>query len=144
MVCYFPLRKHNHILRSEENPQANSIVDLIISQVENIKLENNKHNHLLNQLLEHFQKNSIKIIRQNLDYITSQLEDNNKNIQRFLSKREIKELIDLIDSKPKQVELRSLEIVEQLKLEVQEIQLVQKELSEQVDKLHNKIDKLLV
>ena len=144
LVCYFPSRKHNHILHSEENPQANSIVDLIISQVENIKLENNKHNHLLNQLLEHFQKNSIKIIRQNLDYITSQLEDNNKNIQRFPSKREIKELVNLIDSKPKQIELRSLEIVEQLKLEVQEIQLVQKELSEQVDKLHNKIDKLLV
>ena len=131
-------------MHSEENPQANSIVDLIISLVENIKLENNKHNHLLNQLLEHFQKNSIKIIRQNLDYITSQLEDNNKNIQRFPSKREIKELVNLIDSKPKQIELRSLEIVEQLKLEVQKIQFVQKELSEQVDKLHNKIDKLLV
>ena len=99
---------------------------------------------MLNQLLEHFQKNSIKIIKQNLDYITSQLEDNNKNIQRFPSKREIKELVNLIDSKLKQVELRSLEIVEQLKLEVQKIQLVQKELSEQVDKLHNKIDKLLV
>ena len=99
---------------------------------------------MLNQLLGHFQQNSIKTIRQNLDYITSRLEDSNKNIQRFRSKREIKELVDHIDSKPKQVELRSLEIVEQLKLEVQKIQLVQKELSKQVDKLHNKIDKLLV
>ena len=80
-------------------------VDLIISQAENIKLENNKHNYLLNQLLEHFEKNSINAIRQNLNYITSQLEDNNKNIQRFPSKREIKKLIDLINSKPKQVEL---------------------------------------
>ena len=95
-------------------------------------------------MLENFQKNSTKTIRQNLDYITSQLEDNNKNIQRFPSKREIKELVDLIDSKPKEVELRSLEIVEQLKLEVQKIQLLQKELSEQVYKLYNKIDKLLV
>ena len=60
LVCYFPLRKYNHILHSEENPQANSIVDLIISQAENIKLENNKHNHLLNQLLEYFQKKSRK------------------------------------------------------------------------------------
>ena len=49
-----------------------------------------------------------------------------------------------LDSKPKQVELKSLEIVEQLKLEVQKIQLVQKELSEQIDKLHNKINRLLV
>ena len=87
-------------MHSEESTR-NSIVDLIISQAENIKLENNKHNHLLNWLLEHFQKNSIKTIRQNLDYIASQLEDNNKNIQRFPSKREIKELINLIDSKPK-------------------------------------------
>ena len=74
LVCYFPLRKHNHILLSEENPQANSIVDLIISQAENIKLENNKHNHLLNQLLEHFQKNFIKTITQNLDYFTVDIE----------------------------------------------------------------------
>ena len=43
LVCYFPLRKNNHILHSEENPQANSIV---ISQAENIKLENNKHTDL--------------------------------------------------------------------------------------------------
>ena len=58
---------------------------------------------MLHQLVEHFQKKSIKTIRQNLDYITSQLEDNNKNIQWFPSKREIKKFIDLIDSKPKQV-----------------------------------------
>ena len=79
-----------------------------------------------------------------MDYISSQLEDNNKNIQKFPSRKEIKELIDLIDSKPKQIELQSLEIVEQLKIEVHKIRSVQQELSEQIDKLHSKIDRLLV
>ena len=128
----------------QEYPPINSVIDFIITQAENIKLEYNKQNQSVQQLLDYLQKNSLKIIRQNLDYISSQLEDNNRNIQWFPSKREIKELVDLIDSKPKQVELQSLEIIEQLKLEVQKIQLVQKELTEQVEKLHNKIDRLLV
>ena len=144
LVCYFSQKNHKHILHSEEHPLINSVIDLIISQAENIKLEYNKQNQSVQQLLDYLQKNSLKIIRQNLDYISSQLEDNNRNIQRFPSKREIKELVDLIDSKPKQVELQSLEIIEQLKLEVQKIQLVQKELTEQVEKLHNKSDRLLV
>ena len=38
LVCYFPLRKHNHILHSEENSQANSIVDFIISQAKKYKI----------------------------------------------------------------------------------------------------------
>ena len=79
-----------------------------------------------------------------MDYISSQLEDNNKNIQKFLSRKEIKEFIDIIDSKPKQIELQSLEIIEQLKLEVHKIKSVQQELSEQIDILHSKIDRLLV
>ena len=53
---------------------------------------------------------------------------NNNNIKRFPSKKEIKELIDIIDSKPKQIELQSLEIVEQLKIEVHNIKSVQQEL----------------
>jgi predicted nucleic acid-binding Zn-ribbon protein len=144
LICYFPQQNHKHILHSEANSQANSIVDLLISQAENIKFEHNKHSRILQQLLEYFQKNSLITIRKNLDYISSQLEDNNKNIQRFPSRKEIKELIDLIDSKPKQIELQSLEIIEQLKLEVQKIKSVQQELSEQVVNLHSKIDRLLV
>ena len=144
LVCYFPQKEHKHLLHSSSSPLENSIIDLLISQAESVKFEHNKNNKIIQQLLEYFQKNSLKTIRQNLDYITSQLEDNNRNIQRFPSKKEIKELIDLIDSKPKQIELQSLEIIEQLKLEVQKIQLVQKTLTEQVEKLHSKIDRLLV
>ena len=144
LICYFPQQNHKHILHSKANSQANSIVDLLISQAENIKFEHNKHSRILQQLLDYFQKNSLITIRKNLDYISSQLEDNNRNIQQFPSRKEIKELIDLIDNKPKQIELQSLEIIEQLKLEVQKIKLVQQELSEQVVNLYSKIDRLLV
>lgn len=56
----------------------------------------------------------------------------------------MKKLIDLIESKPTQVELDSLEIIEQLKIEVHRIKLVQKILTEQVKKLHSKIYRLLL
>ena len=54
LICYFPQQNHKHILHSEANSQANSIVDLLISQAENIKFEHNKHSRILQQLIEYF------------------------------------------------------------------------------------------
>ena len=39
LVYYFPQQNHKHILHSEANSQAKSIVDLLINQTINIKFD---------------------------------------------------------------------------------------------------------
>ena len=68
LVCYFPQKEPKHLLHSSNSPLENSIVDILISQAESVKFEHNKHNRIIQQLLEYFQKNSLKTIRPNLDY----------------------------------------------------------------------------
>ena len=76
----------------------------------------------------------ITTLRKNLDYRIENLPDFSNQVSRFPSKKEIIELIKLIDIKtPKPVEIEIKKLIESLQKEVKNIKQTQLNLQKQLD-----------
>ena len=117
-----------HILHSEDK-QFNTLVDLVINLSEKTQQHNNDIIRIL-EVIESFQthqKKKLEKLEQNFDYLkTQELELERKiqtlvnkiNIEKLPTKTEIEKLVKIIIHKPKEIELKTTNIVAKITQQV--------------------------
>ena len=121
----------DHSLVSND-PSLNSLIDLIINLGRNLEYNLPK---IQNNLLAQLKKTCNLNIGNKLDFIQKHLDSFDKKLNSFPSKREITDLINFIESKPKIVELEIKKNLDQFQEEINSIKHIQKNLETQVRNL---------
>jgi hypothetical protein len=120
----------DHSLGSKD-PSLNSLIDLIINLGRNLEYNLPKIQHNLLSQIEKTHTN----IGTKLDFIQKHLESFDNKLNSFPSKREITDLIVLIESKPKIVEVEIKKNLDQFQETINSIKTIQKNLEIQVKDL---------
>lgn len=102
-VCNFQREDCHHEWHNKDNPQLNTVIDLIINLSEHLHTD---LSYLVNEHHREGLTRHLQIIRENLDNI----KDTVQKIES-LNKEELQEIGELIARKPKPIELETKQII---------------------------------
>lgn len=120
ITCNFPQENYKHHLHSSEFPLLNSLSDLLINFG---RTQQEQYQYFLGIIQNHSEKlqnieKELKLIRINQDYLKSSTANisspSSVYFDKFSSKQELEEVISAIQNQPKDIEVKTEKLLEDI------------------------------